>query len=245
MKKILSKIRRQILRLSKHLDLRHNSDWLRYIFIPADMKVLTNYCGMCPDKDYRKFGVTVEKRLANLNKFIVSEEFSNLAKSWGGQVIDKKDYKVMQRFCDKLKNKKLKNKFSNALNKIEAKLKKSDRVILLANISSLAQLEKKSDMPWIIRFVLLHELIHILLIKNKINFQKKNSKYWKYDEGLVTYCDFWLQKKLNVLEKKAKKFKSRMEKWYFVYAIKFRKLLKNKTPLERKKAIFILHKKLK
>ncbi|MEK6807703.1 MAG: hypothetical protein AABX75_01610 [Nanoarchaeota archaeon] len=244
MKNISSVVHTQIIKLSAHLSLRYAPAWLSYIFVASKIKVLADYAGMCPDQDYQKFGTTFKKRLININRFITSAEFAKHAKLWCGQVISKTDYKLLLRACNKIKNKKLRNAFSKTLKKINLKFKNSDKVILLTNISLLIKLNKKSELNWIIRFMLLHELIHILLSKNKINFQRKNSKYWKYDEGLVTYCDFWLQRKLFLLERKAVKFADKLEKWYYTYAIKFRDLLKNKNPVERKKAILRMYKKL-
>ena len=73
-----------------------------------------------------------------------------------------------------------------------------------------------------------------------------SKKFWKYDEGLVTYLEYYPKNRLNYLESTKNKVKYPSQKLYFVYAIKFRELLKNtKNSKERKSKLLSLAKSLK
>jgi hypothetical protein len=229
----LQKVEEQIRQISKYLNLTYNPKWFAYLFIPREAHELIEYYGTCPDPDYQKFGRNPKKRLANINKFIDSKEFKQHLKRWGGQVYSKTGYKSDLKAFINIKNKELKNVVFKTLAKVNKKLTRSDSIILLTEPKS------KRELQQIMRFILRHELTHILLEKNNINFQSKGkNRYWKYDEGLVTYLDYWVENRLGSLEREVPKYKNLMEKWYFIFAIKFRELLENKgNSIERKKAI--------
>jgi len=70
--------------------------------------------------------------------------------------------------------------------------------------------------------ILRHEWIHILLDENNLR-----SNNWKYNEGLVSYFEFYLDKNLNDLEEVLKAEEYGFNKKYFSKAIIFRELLKN------------------
>ena len=75
-------------------------------------------------------------------------------------------------------------------------------------------------------------------MKNKIYFKSISEKYWKYDEGLVTYLEYFIKKRLNYLESIKKKVRYPSQRLYYVYAIKFRKLLeKCEKPIQRKEIL--------
>ncbi|HIH26345.1 hypothetical protein J4476_03870 [Candidatus Woesearchaeota archaeon] len=227
--------------LSKYLGLKFNVKWCNYIFISKSMNVLLQYTNMCPDNELNKYGQDINTRLEKINKFLASVTFTKHSKRYGGQVYFKKNYKNDLRFLKNIENFLIKKEFSRLLKKIKQISKKSDRIILLTKT------DNKYELKMIKQDILEHELIHVVLIKNNIYFQNKDSKYWKYDEGLVTYCDYLLNKKLWLLENIIKKHKKNsMEIDYFIYAVKFKELLKEcKTPKDRRKELNILFNSLK
>lgn len=242
MKQEILHVKQQIKKIAKYFDLKNNEKWMTYLFIPREANILIEYYGVCPDPDYNKFGKEPKTRLKNINRFINSKYFKEHMKRWGGQTYSKKGFNKDLKSFKKIEDSKIKKILFKTLKEIKSKLKISAPMILLTKPRS------KKELRWTMNFILRHELNHILLEKNDISFQKKGNKYWKYDEGLVTYCDFLVENKFNKLDEESKKskYKDLMEKWYFIYAIKFRELLKDKnTAKERKRAILEVYRKLK
>lgn len=238
----VKKVKKQIKEIAQHFDLKYNPKWMNYLLIPKEANILMEYYGTCADPDYKKFGINPKTRLKNINEFINSKYFKEHMKRWGGQVCDKKDLAKDLIAFKRIEDDKLKRILLKIINKIKDRIKISKSVILLTKPRS------KKELDWTMHFILRHELTHILFQKNRIHFQNKGSKYWKYDEGLATYCDFLIDRKLNKLDKEASnpRCKNLMEKWYYIYAIKFREKLKNKkTSKERKEVISKIYKKLK
>lgn len=123
--------------------------------------------------------------------------------------------------------------------KIKSKLKEDNLVLL-------TETNNKKQKHILLNSILIHEWIHLLLIKNKIYFKSISENYWKYDGGLVTYLEFYLNNKLSYLESIKKKIKYPNSRIYYIYAIKFRNWLKNcKTSKKRKQGIKQIYESLK
>ncbi|MBU3923461.1 MAG: hypothetical protein KJ592_00935, partial [Nanoarchaeota archaeon] len=70
-------------------------------------------------------------------------------------------------------------------------------------------------------------------------------KFWKYDEGLATFMDYYSCNRLGWLENMKNKTKYPSARLYYTYAIKFRDLLRDKkNPKERNRVFIDLKKKL-
>ncbi|MAG79216.1 hypothetical protein CMI40_02470 [Candidatus Pacearchaeota archaeon] len=234
------KIKLQIKKLAKEFDLKYNPKWFNYMWISKREEILTEYIGDCPDPIYIKYGRTINERIKNIDKFVNSKDFKKCIKRYGGQVTHKKNWKKEEKLFKKIKNIELRIELLRLHDKIKQRFEKIDCLALMTK----TKIKKEYD--WLMKYCLRHEWIHILLNKNKIHFQDINKKYWPYDEGLNEYLAMFLEKKLHRLEEFRKKEKYPMEHKNWVYAIKFRSLLKNaKTPKERKQEILNLMKRLK
>ncbi len=235
-----NQIKTQIKKIAKEFDLKFNPEWFNYMWIPIRHEILTEYLGDCPDPVYKKYGKTPKERIKNIDKFVNSVDFKKCLKRFGGQISDKKDLKQEEKWINQIKNERIKEEMLALHCRIKKKLAKTDKLALLTIPSNKKQKE------WQLKNCLRHEWIHILLEQNKIHFQKINKKYWKYDEGLITYIEAFTDKKLKKLEKMRDEEDYPMEKQYYVYAMRFRKILENKKiPKERKQEIIKLMKELK
>ena len=224
-------IKDQIKKLSKEFDLKYNPSWFKRSWISVRHEILTEYIGMSSDPIYQKYGKTAEQRIKNINKFVNSKDFKNCLKRYGGQVAKKKDLNKEEKLIEQIKDEKLKKELLEFQEKIRRQFERTDYLALLTIPRN--NKEKKEQIS-----ILRHEWIHILLHENKINFQSIYKKLWTYDEGINEYLGAYLDKTLNNLEKFKDKENYPTEKKYWVYAIKFRELLKGKnTPKERKKTI--------
>ena len=233
-------IKLQIKKLAKEFDLNYNSNWFNYLWISVRHEILTEYIGTCPDSIYEKYGKTAKQRIKNIDKFVNSKDFKICLKRYGGQVARKSELRKEEKLIKQIKDKKLRNELLQFYQKLKNSFGKSDFLALL----TIPRNEKERN--WQMKFCLRHEWIHILLEKNKIQFQKINKKYWTYDEGIDEYLGAFLDGKLYKLENLRDREKYPMEKKNWIYAIKFRKLLENKkTPRERKEEILSLISKLK
>ena len=235
------KIKSKIKRLSKEFNFHYKSEWFKHLWISKKENILTEYIWMCPDPVYTKYGKIPSERIDNIKKFIDSDEFQSLTNRYGGQVIERKSFnQFFLKRINSIKDKKIMKECSKIYKKIKNAIRGR------ANIAILTKTSKKKEEEFVTKFILMHEWIHILLFKNKISFKKYNGKYWQYDEGLCTFCEGFLGNSLDKLEDKAEKMKYPMEKQYYIYAIKFRDLLKNeREPEKRKKIILKLKDKLK
>ena len=236
----MPRIKSQIKKIAKEFDLKYETKWFAYLWISKRQEILLEYLGNCPDPIYQKYGKTAEHRMKNLDKFINSKDFKECVKRFGGQVLEKKSFEKNKKLFKKIKNKKIKSELFNFHKKIKNKFKKVDQIALLTKTNI------KKEKYWLKKYILRHEWIHILLYKNKVNFQKINKKYWAYDEGLNEFLGAYLDGKLNKLERFRDKENYPLEKKNWIHSIKFRELFKNKkTPKERKEVIFNLIKRLK
>lgn len=229
------KVKSQIKKLAKDFDLKYDFEWFKYLWISVRHEILTEYIGECPDPLYQKYGKSSKQRIKNIDKFMSSKDFENCLKRYGGQVATKGGLKKEEKLMKQIKDKKLKNELLKFNEKLKKQFGKSDFLALLTIPRN------KKEKEWQMKFCLRHEWIHILVQKNKIHFQDISKKYWPYDEGIDEYMAAYLDNTLNKLEKFRDKENYPMERKNWVYAIKFRELLKEKnTPKERKKAIFDL-----
>ena len=103
----------------------------------------------------------------------------------------------------------------------------------------MTQTNNKGQKAVLLNSILFHEWLHLLLIKNRIYFKSISDKYWKYDEGLVTYFEYYSSKRLNYLESIKNKIKYPSQRVYFIYAIKFRGLMKIEKNSQKRKKIII------
>ena len=225
-------------KLAKEFDLRFNKNWFNFMWVSKKHARYLEYIGMCFDPIYTRFGKTIEKRLENMEKFEISKEFKKIKHEFSGQAITKKEVLENIKNCKKIKNVKLKEDLLNLHKKILKNIKEG-------NLALLTETKNKKQKETLLNSILMHEWIHHLLIKNKIYFKSLSEKYWKYDEGIVTYLEFYIKNKLSFLESIKKKTKYPNQKQYYLYAIKFRDLLKEiDKPKERKEKIINLRKSL-
>ena len=228
------KAKSQLKKLAKEFDLKYNPNWFSVMWISKRNARFLEYVGMCFDPIYTPFGKTVEKRIENITKFESSKQFKKIKHEFGGQAITKKEVLKGIKDCKKIKESKLRNELLDLHKKIKSNLKEN-------NLALLTKTNNKKQKEILLNSILIHEWIHHLLMKNKIYFKSVSEKHWKYDEGLVTYLEYYIKNKLNYLETIKRKIKYPSQKIYFIYAIKFRELLKNKNiPKKRKKAILDL-----
>ena len=232
----IRKIKNKIKHLAKDFNLKYNSKWFDYMWISKRDEIILQYIGNCHDNVYEKYGNYPGGRIKNIAKFF-NKDLKGLSKRYGGEAYSVKSLKYQKRIIQNIRNNKIKNE-------IEKLLKKIEKRIITNKIALLTKTTRKKELHNM-QSVLIHEWIHILLAKNKIDFNLKNYN-WKYNEGLVTYLTWILEDKTYRLEDGFKNFKSTFEKHYYSKAIEFRKLLKNKkTPKERKQTIMKFYNSLK
>jgi hypothetical protein len=233
-------IKQEIKKLASEFGLKYKPEWFNYIWISPRENALLEYVGECPDPIYVKYGKTSRKRIKNIDKFVNSEDFRKCLKRFGGQVISREDSRKYEEHIGLIHNKKLKQKLLKILGKIKKRLGKA-KVIALMTSTNIKKWRK-----WLMKSCLRHEWLHVLVRCNKIRFQDIDKKFWPYDEGIVEYFGAFIDGKLYNLEEMTNKVKYAMEHKYFVYAIRFKELFKDrKTPKEKKQALLGLIKKLK
>lgn len=75
----------------------------------------------------------------------------------------------------------------------------------------------KKEVQGVKTHVLRHEWIHILLNENNLRFRKLGKNiYWKYNEGLVTYLENYLENSLDRLKIKLDREKYSMQRFYYM-----------------------------
>jgi len=232
-------LKNKLKHISQDFNLKYNSNWFNVLWISKRYARYLEYVGMCFDPIYTRFGKTIQKRIENMDKFESSKEYKKIKKEFSGQAITKEEVIKGIKDCKKIKNEKLKKELLDLHHLVLKNLKED-------NLALLTKTNNKKQKEILLNSILFHEWIHLLLIKNKIYFKSEGDKFWKYDEGLVTYLEYYSKNRLNYLESTKNKVKYPSQKLYFVYAIKFRKLLKDaKTPKEIKYSILNLLKSLK
>src|SRR4030042_3868687 len=233
-------IKSQIKKLAGDFDLRYQKEWFQYLWISPREEILSEYIGDCPDSIYWRYGKTKDDKIKNINKFISSKDFKSCLRRVGGSVASRKDMEKELILIKKIPNEEIKQEMLRYHKRIIDKLKKTERVALITKTNI------KKWYNWLMKYGLRHEWIHILLDKNKIQFQEIKKKLWHYDEGINEYLGAYLDSNLDKLEKFRNKERYPMEKKNWIYAIKFRKILEGKnTPKDRKKALIELIKRLR
>ncbi len=234
----ISQIKIQLKNLAKEFDLKYKEEWFIHMFVSKRENILIEYIWMCPDPIYDKYGKNPSEREKNIEKLINSKEFQELTNRYGGQVIRKKSFnEFFLKRIKNIENKRIQKEFLKIYKKIKNRLKNQTEIAVLTK----SNIEKEKE--FVKKVILVHEWVHVILFKNNINFNKYDGKSWQYNEGLVTFCQAFIGKSLDELEIKVRKETYPMEKQYYVYALKFKKLLENvNSPKERRKIIL---KKLK
>lgn len=219
-------IKTKLKKLAKEFDLSFNENWFKHILISKKENILLEYMWMCPDPIFMRYGRTPFDRAKQIENFLSSEDFEECLFRWGGQVINKDTFtKYFLKWISEIENNAIKKELKKLYNRIGEHLGNYSRIAILTKSNKKSEIEKLKS------FVLFHEWIHVL-----INENKSKPKNWKYNEGLVTYLQEFAEGKLNELEKGIEKWKDYdFQKQYFIYAIKFRELLKKiSNPIQRK-----------
>jgi len=229
-----NKIKSQLKHLANDFNLNYNSSWFDCMWIPTRLEILSEYIGDCPDPIYVKYGKNPKQRIANIDHFLNSKDFKVCLKRYGGQVASRSELAKEVKWAKQIKNPEVKEELLTFYKKLAKRFNKTPYIALLTIPKS------KKEEKWQLTFCLRHEWIHILLSRNNIDFQKAKSKaYWRYDEGINDYLGAYLDKSLNKLEKFREKEKYPMEKQNWIYAIKFRGLLKDCRTSQQRKRILI------
>ena len=235
---MMKKEKTQLRKLAREFNLKYDKNWFDIMWISKRHARYLEYVGMCFDPIYTRFGKTIEKRIENIDKFESSKELKKILKRYGGQAITKKEVVKGIKDCKNIKNIKLSKELLSLHKRIQLNLKED-------NLALLTKTKTKQHKEFLLNLILIHEWIHFLLMKNNIYFKSISEKHWKYDEGLVTYLEYYIKNRLGYLESMKRKTEYPMTKIYYIYAIKFRKILRDKkTPKERKQSINNLMKKL-
>lgn len=220
----------QIKEIAGNFNLKFKDEWFKFEWVSTRQEILSEYYFMCPDPIYNKYGKNQRDRIRNFNYFVNSKDFKKCLKRYGGQVMS--EFGNLKKQISKITQNNLREELNGLIESLNKKRGNSKTLAVLTLPKNVKQ--KK----WLLNHCLRHEWIHILLDKNKIRFQDINKKYWPYDEGINEYLSAFLEKGLSKLEKKRDNENYPMEKKYFIYAIKFRELLKHcKTPPERRSKI--------
>ena len=235
-----TQIKNQIKKIAKEFGLKYKSIWFNLIWINSSEETILEYISECQDPIYNKYGKTIKKRITNIERFINSDDFKHCLKRYGGQVISKNELNRQLNVYRKIKNNKLRLDLVSLGNKIRKNLGKGNFITLLTKTKILKEKEK------IMKDILRHEWIHVLLKENNINFKDINKRYWPYDEGLDEYMVCFIDGNLNKLEKFRDSENYPLEKKNWIYAIKFKKLFRDKDSVEkRRKSIFEFIEELK
>lgn len=239
-KEIPNLIKKQIEQLANKFSLIYNSKWFAMYWVSNRIETLTEYLGDCPDPIYNKYGKTREKRIKNIDKFVYSNNFKKCLNRFGGQIFSKKEWKNELKWINKIKNDKIQAELLKFHYNLHNQFKKTDYVALLTIPRN--KKEEEFQLKWCLR----HEWIHLLLNKNKIHFQEISKKYLPYDEGINCYMGAFLDNETDKLEEFKEKENYPLEKNGWIYAIRFRELLKDAdSPILRKKRLVALISRLK
>lgn len=232
----IDNIKIQIKKVAKDFGLKYNPKWFDYMWITKRDEIILQYIGNCLDSVYKKYGYGIE-RIQSIDKFF-KNDLDKLSKRYGGEVYSIESLNYQIGLLPSIKDEPIRTEISKLLKKIKKRLK-SNKIALITKTNIKNEYEG-------ITGILRHEWFHILLFKNNLEFGKISNKLWMYDEGLCTYLEAYIDKNINQLEVKVKARQYPYEKKYFVFAIKFRELLKNKTtPKQKRDVLLKLYKNLK
>lgn len=214
--KEINKILKELKKVSLKINLDFDKKWFKLVWITKEQEILTEYLSDCRDPIYEKYGHKISERINNLDKFYNSRDYKKCIIRYGGQVISKKSLPGWKFIIEGFENKKLKETLLDFCNKVDKNIDHLDK------IAALTETKIKSEKEILIYQILRHEWIHILLEKNEIR-----SNNWKHNEGLVTYLEFYLDNRLEELDKHIEGEGHDFEKEYLINAILFRNLLEN------------------
>jgi len=232
----MREIKEKLKNISKYLKIKYNDKWFKYNWISKEENVKLEYMWMCPDPIFAKYGRSPQERAKNVEKFLLSDGFKKCLHQFGGQVINKDTFKkYFLDWINNIKNIQIKEDYLKIYKKILNKLNKSSTIAILTKTN------KKQEKNELKNNVLLHEWIHILINKNNLRFSYNIKDEWKYNEGLVTFLQELAKGKIDKLEENAKRASYDFQKQYYIYAIRFKELLKKvDNPKERKEKIINL-----
>jgi hypothetical protein len=226
-------IRKELFKLSKDVGLNFSQNLFKMIWITKEQEILTEYLSDCKDKVYEKYGKNINRRLQNLEKFYSSKDYKKCIKRYGGQVFNKRSISDLKSLRNNIKNKQI----LDILNDLLFRIKKANNS-RLDRIALLTETKKEKELQVLCYKILRHEWIHILLEENKIRF-----KDWRYNEGIVTYFEAYLDHLLSYLDKPLKKEKYSFNIECLKKAIYFKNVLGYKPDV--KKIKYLMEKKLK
>lgn len=218
----MSKIIENIQTISERLNLDFDKKWFDFVWVTKEQEVLTVYLSDCRDEVYEKYGHEISERVDNLEKFYSSQDYQNLIKICGGQMISKDSFSGYREFVSEFKSEEIKNILLDFCDRVDSKIGSLEKVAVLT------ETDDEREKNRLLNGILSHEWIHVLLEQN--NLRPKN---WKYNEGLVTYLDYFMRERLSDLEEHEKTMQSDFGREYFRNAIFFRDLVKE-IPEEKK-----------
>ncbi len=217
-------IKKELLALSKKLGLKFNSNWFKLVWITKEQEILTEYLSDCKDGIYQKYGININQRLQNLEKFYNSKDYKNCIKRYGGQVFNKKSIPGLRFLISNI----IKNEqILDILNDLLFRIKKANK-FGFDKIALLTETKKEKELDILCYKILRHEWIHVLLEENRIRF-----KDWRYNEGLITYFEAYLDNLLSCLDKPLKKEKYSFNIECFKKTIYFKKVLGYKPEIKK------------
>jgi len=209
--KMVKKAKEIIKKFSKKYGLNYNSKWFQFVFLPYEELLIKKFLSGGPLGNYG-FDEP-EKRFENLDKFIKSKFFKKMKKEKRGQgnLITLNHFKKEKKEINKIKNHKLRDKVKSIYEKIEKKFKDEYLLILPKTGSYLLQ-------------ILIHEWIHVLLNKNKVKRKKKGFDW--LNEGLATFAEYLVSKKIDEIKIDMKKKElNKIRYKYLKYALKWKEKL--------------------
>lgn len=214
-------ILKELKNLAEKFSFKFNEDWFSYTLLSPEELIILQFLVGCPKPDYMK--ISSNDRFENIEEFLRSKiykrDVENCKNEGGGSVLEKKYFERFEKEIEKISNRKLKTKVKSIFNKINEEFY-SDFLAVMCKGKAFDKILK-------------HEWIHVLLKKNDIYFQERKKK-WEWDEGLVTYLQYFISNKFDKLEKRLEKSENKFYKKYAKYALKWNEILQNyKEPEER------------
>jgi hypothetical protein len=211
--------------LAKEFNLKFDKRWFNFTWISKEEHVLISYIFMCPYHHYNKYGKDCQERIKNIKRFINSPEFKKNSQQIGGQVITFSFWdNHLPHSIDLIKEKEIKKIYSSIYKKLIKVKRTSKKIALLTKTKSKLEKEK------LMNSILLHEWMHVLLEENSLRINRNCD----YNEGLVTYLEFFLHNDLNNIEEKMPPMSSGYNQ-IFNCAIKLRDWIGNINSSKKRK----------
>jgi hypothetical protein len=223
-------IKERVKKVSEEFGIECEDSQLDYYLITLEEALIESFIAGSPNPDLNLEREKPEERAKKLGQYIESKEFNHYLDSLNsaGTMIRKSRLlkeKEALRFIegDELRE------------KVDAFYQ---RCLEQYTTHRLALVSFDDGCDKIGLYVLAHEWVHRVLFDSKINFDTKNPDYYYYDEGLAEYLTYCALDKEEDIEKVLTVDKK--DELYKENALFFKKLLKNKTPEERRESIFNL-----